>query len=380
MRINGFSCGFNTPPSLKGETTHGLPPYAKRVPFLVDEYPACPENWMRSEGKIKSYFVPVQEGNGMWLDFNSNDNHAYHLAIVVSVQGVNPITGLPCKDAQLEQYIEKCPRHKIKFGPDRYCKECDHKWPKQNYISTTGTPRGYLWLDGFKTAEGIVRQYILTSEKMKGVASNIIGEDRVFALGISFFLSKEKKPIQPSYPILRGAPLTQIYNISSSPQFFSPTHTPLNWDNSTGVSPIVPSSVCSNSTDTYSSKWQNRCSDYYDESSSGSGMDYVDEFRAKLSKKSKPGDSQIKTQGMTKSFAKSIIPVETKKLEVGAGAEISQLIHDDPNGLDFWKDSPEGILCINYCTEIDGKKIIEGGKININGHKEGFLQDVPVGN
>jgi len=158
MRNNGFSVGFNMPPALSGEEIKTLPPYNKRMHFLVDKYPACPKDWLRSEGIVKSFFVPVVEGSGMWFDFNDNESHTHHVAIVISVQGVNPITGMPCNDAQLEQYIEECPKHKIKFGPDRYCSKCDYKWPKQNYITTTGTPRGHFWLDGFRTAEGIIRQ------------------------------------------------------------------------------------------------------------------------------------------------------------------------------------------------------------------------------
>ena len=33
MRNNGFGCGFNMPTALKGEGSHRLPPYAKRIPF-----------------------------------------------------------------------------------------------------------------------------------------------------------------------------------------------------------------------------------------------------------------------------------------------------------------------------------------------------------
>ena len=47
------------------EFKHRLPPYSKRKAFLVDEYPACPSDWMRSEGKLTSYFVPVKEDKGM---------------------------------------------------------------------------------------------------------------------------------------------------------------------------------------------------------------------------------------------------------------------------------------------------------------------------
>jgi len=50
MRNNKLTCGFNMPEALSGESSFGLPPYNKRMPYLVDEYPACPQNWMRSEG------------------------------------------------------------------------------------------------------------------------------------------------------------------------------------------------------------------------------------------------------------------------------------------------------------------------------------------
>ena len=190
MKSNGMFVGLNTPNSLKSKgSKHSLPPYAKRKGYLVDQYPACPKNWMESKGKLVSYFVPVQEGQGMWLDFNKNFDHSHDVAIVVSVQGVNPITGVACEDEHLERYVNKCPKCNTDFKPNRYCEKCDIKYPQQNYLSTTGTPAGKLWLDGFRTIEGAVRQYVLTAEKMRGVASHTIGNDRVFAIGISFFLA-----------------------------------------------------------------------------------------------------------------------------------------------------------------------------------------------
>ena len=52
MRNNGCSVGFNMPDALEGENTHGLPPYRKRMPYLVDKYPGCPSDWLKSEGKV----------------------------------------------------------------------------------------------------------------------------------------------------------------------------------------------------------------------------------------------------------------------------------------------------------------------------------------
>lgn len=346
MRNNECSVGFNMPDALEGENSHGLPPYAKHMPYLVDEYPACPENWMRSEGNTKSYFVPVEEGKGMWLDFNNNDLHTHHMAILVSVQGVNPITGLPCQDAQLEQYIDECPKHKKKFGPDRYCEKCELNWPKQNYICTTGTPSGQLWLDGFKTAEGLVRQYILTSEKMRGVASNIIGEDRVYAIGLSFFLSKEKKPEVENTSFLRGGSksfaetdgtFAKRYKKDKRASSVAVSHK--------GATPDLIMVDCD--------------------------QDVVD---AQLQL------SQISNDPNQKIITNHAFTVQVQSLEVGAGANINQAVHNDPEGLDYWHDKPESIICVNYCSEAEATKIVEQGRKEITSHPEGFLQDVPVGN
>jgi hypothetical protein len=196
------------------ETIYGLPPNAPRKAFLVDEYPACPDSWMRSSGRIKSFFVPVLPDRGLWLDFNATlQRVAQHVAIVVSTQGVNAVTGLPCADPQLEQYIDKCPKHKEDFGPDRLCKKCGHKWPKQNYLNSTGTPSGLLWLDGFRADDGTIRQYVFTESAMRSVARAIIGKDRVFALGISYFLSKTERPV--TQPVRRFSKLSKSFSSSA---------------------------------------------------------------------------------------------------------------------------------------------------------------------
>ena len=384
MRANNCSVGFNMPQALEGENTFGLPPYRKRMPYLVDKFPACPENWMRSEGKVKSYFVPVVEGDGMWLDFNNNESNTHHLAIVVSVQGINPITGLPCNDAQLEQYIEECPKHKIKFGPDRYCKECDYKWPKQNYICTTGTPNGQFWLDGFRAADGLVRQYILTAEKMRGVASNVIGEDRVFAIGISFFLSKEKKPVST---VTYGSRITtggyNFHQIIGQPDWnYLDKNTSGDFDNTKyayySTCDSLGLSDASMSMDIDASNNSNISNGIVNCSSLGS--------KGAIGAKGITKCGGIMKQAKAKSsipmgaLARSVNVIKTKNLEVGAGAKINQSIYDDPEKLDYWHTEPESIICINYCLEEEVRKIIEAGMVDVEGSKEGFLQDIPVGN
>lgn len=372
MNSNGMYCGFNMPEACVGEEVFGLPPYEKRKFYLADEYPACPKNWIPSEGRKTSYFVPVKEGHGMWLDFNKNNDHKYEVAIVISVQGVNPITGMPCTDAGLEQYIDQCPKHNIAFGPNRLCEKCGYKWPKQNYIATTGTPNGNLWLDGFRTADGIVRQYILTMDKIRGVAANIIKEDRVFAVGVSFFLSVNPKPVIQQHVITRSkggggtstsATNTNIYSLGLVSGYWDRkafiTSDQENYrlcSSSESAAPEAASAGAAYTDDTYATNnsapdnrydWQSRVSDCFAES---------------------------------KVVNTSLRSVNVKKVEVGAGANINQRVHDDPEPLTFWRNEPEAIICINYCLESDCEKILKGGKREIHGNPEAFLKDIPVGN
>jgi len=197
MEINSLYAEINTPEALKGEHLFGLPPYDKRPAYLVDEYSSCPSNWMHGSSKASSYFIPISAQRGMWFDFTKNTSNLYDVAIVISVQGINPITGKKITELNLEQYKEKCPVHNIDFQQNRYCHKCEYIWPAQNYISTTsGQP---LWIDGFRNENGEVRQYIITEDMTRGIAAQIVGDDRVWAIGFAFYLSKKPKSSKLHY-------------------------------------------------------------------------------------------------------------------------------------------------------------------------------------
>lgn len=363
MTVNNLSVGLNTPTALQSKAADGteftvqvLPPYRPRKAFLVDEYPACPENWMRSTGRIKSYFVAVKENCGLWLDFNQCWNSPSHVGIVISVQGINAITGLPCKDAQLEQYRDECPRHKEVFGPDRLCQKCGFKWPKQNYLASSSTPHGRLWIDGFRAEDGQVRQYVFTAQEMRGVAAAIIGKDRVFALGISFFLAKQPKPPQTSSFQSRGWHATNETLIGSDSDYLS----------------LIEKS-----------------SNYCCDSVASASMSLNDSFpTGSLGTKGPANRKMSKLREVDASYlervklcaASPVRSVTVKQLEVAAGARINQTVADDTCDLDYYQKEPDGLVVINYCTEEDAKKIIAAGKTDVKGNPEGFLQNVPVGN
>jgi len=258
-------------------------------------------------------------------------------------------------------------------------------------------------------------------DKMKGVASNVkgVGENRVFAIGISFFLSKDQKPapepprraVLDSMPILGGSPWNsnQPYGKGIDTGGSSTgTWTDVTWNS---VCNDVSSSHSSESIDDIkltgvTNGMKKRCSHDSGKISasslcrgSGAGVIYgkpqlfspvhtpvnwqspdEDELARNISKM----DIQIPDLSMGSvgeaADKRNVQQVKTKKVEVGAGGKINQAVWDDPNDLSFWRDDPEGIICINYCLEVEARKIIEQGEINLEGNEEGFLQGIPVGN
>jgi len=398
MTSNGFSVVFNMPKAIisksNGDSEHSnfLPPYARRKCFLVDEYPACPTDWMKSSGKLTSYFVAIKEDYGLWLDFNKNQDKEYHIAIVISIQGVNPITGMPCTDAYLEQYNDSCPKHNEKFGPNRYCEKCGYNWPKQNYISTTGNNVDELWLDGFRTAEGIVRQYILTKEDTKlskrGVASNIIGDDKVYAIGLSFFISKERRrksniinsrDISISYKTLSY----KTYTTNTTDTTYIGTKYPIcdyspDYTNScsapAAAAAAAPEDVRIDDDNISKSYLRSKCLKTGMKKGVSSKCNKLEDYDEKASKFETEVSSNFLDQH------RLMNPIEVSKLEVSAGANIKQSVGNDPEPLDFWRKEPEAMITINYCSEEECAKIISSGRIKKNSHKEGFLKEVPVGN
>ncbi len=119
MSSNGLYCGINAPPAKTSSSGRELPPYAKCQAFLADDYLRIPKNWMESSGRTASYFVGVPKNHGLWIDLNKNNQHTHEVAVVISIQGINPKTGLPFVDPQLEQYIDDFPKCKSKFKANR---------------------------------------------------------------------------------------------------------------------------------------------------------------------------------------------------------------------------------------------------------------------
>jgi hypothetical protein len=356
MSVGGLGVAMNAPLLRSGSKTFELAHYRAVDTFVVDQYPACPVSWMRGGAGVGSYFVPLLEGRELWFDFNSCGDHTHHVAIVISVQGVNPITGLKTDGVQLEQYVNNCPRHKVPFEQDRFCPKCKYGWPKQNYLCTTATPDGMLWIDGFRADDGTIRQYLVTSEVLRGVAAQLIGDARVYACGFTFYLSKEMRPAR-STPTSRGFGFVDFESKSAGPSVDC-----LDFMDSSIGSPI--STYCCDSVEKSDEKF----------------VKYSGEISSKISSRKlfdSSNSGRLMSAGPSaRSFASVSAPV--KKLEIGAGVKVDQRIYDDPEAIEFWRDKPEATIYLNYTSQEEVDRIVCSGKRDEKA--EGFLTDIKVGN
>jgi len=384
MIVNGLTCTLNMPKALKSrtsganESSQGLPPYRQINAYPVDEYPACPDNWMHGSAKASSYFVPVQADHGMWLDFNGCRSHTHDVAIVVSIQGINPITGQKQDKLRLEKYKTKCPVCNISFKQDRFCEKCKFSWPSQNYLATTGTPFGLFWLDGFRAADGVVRQYIFTEEEIRGVAQQVIGKDRCFAIGVAFYLSKKPKPQKEIGSPLRGMDLNIHHKYYPS---------------------VTPASISLPKVDKWETTWGNVDNNsiesqligsdgplLYKDCNSIPDSDKSDTYSRgitcsvnNLSDKKYRSRSLLRSTGTdSDTFVKIDKQIENVKFEIGAGAKINQQVYDDPENLSYWKTKPAGMIYINYCSVNECERILQSGKREDKA--EGFLTSLKTGN
>lgn len=340
---------INLPPAIKdrGDNVHQLPPHREATVYPVETYPAAPARWMRGGPTVSSYFIGVKAGLGMWLDFNKCNLHKHDVAVLVSVQGVNPITGQKAYGQGLQQYLTKCPVHDCDFGQERFCPECKFKWPKQNYLATTGTPNGMFWLDGFRSENGKVRQYVFTEEEMRGIAAQTIGEERVFAIGIAFYLSKEPKPTPPP------SPLRSYYKGGSGLM---------------GSKKLYAASLSAEAT--YSASIGG-VSCFMSRTLEAPHISMVERDTSEMCVTS---DASMEERlGLCDTGA----PEPARHLEVGAGAQIDQCIHDDPKELDYWKPEPEGLIVLNYADARQLAEILAAGRRE---EKPGFMAELNTGN
>ncbi len=401
MKSNGFSVALHMPKALPdSKKAHELPPYAPVTAYKVDDYDSAPSNWLRSSKTEASYFVPVKIGCGMWLDCNANFQHAHDVAIVMSIQGINPITGRMTSDLKLERYEDKCPVHGVDLEHERRCPKCKFAWPVQNYISTKSTPNGRLWIDGFRAMDGVVRQWLFTAaESGTGVAAQILGENRVFAIGIGFFKSKRAKPkgasnhggwngnqdwtvqqiggydwmvhdvaLQHKRAVWASTKINNAQYVTSAPGLNAPVtcKTP---DSSVYSVPCAPNHLIQ-TTSLNGFSAATGAMKLMAENPAGSvrGLSATANYCAAVD--AGPAEEACL-------FVQPGQEVMAVNLDVAAGAKIDQKLFEDVEGLAEWDAEPAGIVYVHYTSEEVVRMITANGP-NLE-LQEGFMARLKVG-
>jgi len=344
MEHKGFKARIMEAERLTGEHVHGLPSGAPLDVYPSDVFVEYSEQWMKGP---EVFVVPVRANKGLWFDWTMNSK--INTAVVPTVKGCNPITGLQTSGIHMERYEDKCPKHGVEFEGNRYCPRCGYKWAPQNYIAGPNT----LWIDGFRSEDGSVRQFFFTEDEIRDVATHMIGkENTVPAFGFAFYQPKEMR--QEPEIISRS-----ILNITD------------NWSswyihNDSGLSSgdyLYSDSALGSNTYNASPLNNNSFNEVYCCSAS-------------------TDSGELKTSSLTRSRAKNIKlepPKEVKEVSIGAGAKIAQDLSLDSYPLDTWRENPSASMVIYFVFQEKLDQMLAKGTKDLTGKKEGMLEGLPIG-
>lgn len=364
MKHKGFHARVMEADRLKGDQIFNLPPGVALPVYPSEIFKEYPGSWMRGPGV---FVIPVRPNKGLWFDWTMNDGS--NTAVLPTVKGCNPITGLQTSGFHLERYENKCPKHDVEFGPDRYCEKCGYKWPAQNYVCQQP-----IWWDGWRdSGDGTVRQFFFTEDEVRDIATRMIGkENTVPAFGFAFYRPKVARPRQESS--FGSGLLYQFPNIGYKLYDDTPNHT-LPWvytTNSTQSDMFVLGNGASGHMSADSEIHTYNCSSAPVASAAPA-----------------PSPGEVKTSGGVGSPLRSmsvrsrVRVKETapprKEVAVGAGARIRQDLAEDPYPLDTWKDKPDSVMTIYFVFKEQVDKMLEAGTVEVSEEPEGMLKGMPVG-
>jgi hypothetical protein len=247
----------NLPPSLGAMKAYKVSAFKER----------CPENWEEA-----GIFLALHDTEAMWMSFSEG---SHPVALLVGAGGVNALTG-------------------DKLGT---------KLAKDNYLVAPPQP----WLDGWKSDDGCVYQFVATPHKKgKGVSvgEQLIGEEsKTGALGIALFDPKEPEKLKfKPYPT-EGWSGSMVDNSD------------FKWGKNALLSLHDGEVLCAAAASTASA-------------SKGQGV-------------------------LRKAF---------DEMGIGKGGKIYQKIYPDPHGLEVWKEAPTQTMAI-YLVNAHGFEEITGEKI-----------------
>jgi len=377
MEHKGFRAQIMEAERLTGESVHSLPPGTALPVYPVDVFLNAPENWIKTGG----FVVPVRPNRGLWFDWTMNSR--MNTAIIPTVKGCNPITGLQSSGFHLERYETKCPKHGCDFLAEKFCPECNYKWSPQNYVSYPNT----LWWDTWSVNGVEGRQFFFSEDELRDIATHFIGEkNTVPAFGFAFYSPKEPRIEQT------------VLHRSAQPQYMhtylSNSAAPVTAYNLTGFSAVPCAlSYCCESINiisaTEASLGTETALEAKMKNESGGVKRSGRGFSKSLSNTSGSLMSPISDGGMDALLTKdeslylserSVEPSKpVKEVSIGAGAKISQVLIEDCFSLDTWRETPDAVMTIYFVFQEKFEELKAGGMRDLEGVKNGMLEGLPIG-
>lgn len=336
LRAGGFTAQIMEADRLVGESVFGLPPGNSLAAYQVKQFNQRPAHWMETDGWV----VVVKPNKGLWFNWTHND--AQNTAILPSVKGCNPITGVESDGFALLK-TTVCPRHpNATLNSNNYCPECGYSLPPQNFVSAPNR----LWWDGFRADDGSVRQFFFTEDEARDVATHLIGkENTVPAFGFAFYGKKAqyKKEVERSRGVTASLGGGVKFKSNSMNCLYSKSAEPISKG---GVSASLYSDVC--------------CST--------------------LSSEAKPMMDMMDMSMVARRMGALDAPERnTKDVSVGAGARIDQRLDADTTPIDHWNETPDAVMRIYFIFEDEFVKWRQFGMKCIEDVESSMLSGIPVG-
>lgn len=365
MEHKGYKAQVMEAPRLVGDSNFGLPPGQPIDAYPVDVFIKIPENWMKGPG---IFVVPVKKNKGLWFNFRQNSE--INTAVIMTVKGCNPITGLQTSGFHLEKYEKSCPKHGCDFLAERFCPECNYKWPDRNFLS--GDP---LWWDVWKTSDGIGRQFYFTEDELKDIATHKIGsENTVPAFGFAFYSPKERRPEKEPARVFGASLIYGNKDYKTWEQLY--TYNGFYTSSGSDSGACYLDGLALNNVSTQDTKA------FYCSSSNVSFKE--------------PDIKASQNRGLSKSLnlgtisCKSFIPQnnmnepvkksnQIKEVSIAAGAKIAQDLPSDSYSIDTWRDAPDAVMTVYFVFQEKFEELKAGGIRDFKGVKEGMLEGLPVG-
>jgi hypothetical protein len=374
MESDGFFASIMRSDKKKDSDDSSLPPGIPIPVLPVDYLKSRPDFWVGGQG---SYVCPVESDWALWFNWVMNNND---ISILTSVKGMNPITGQRTSGLQLEQYKEKCPVHNVKFLHGQLCPECNFKWPEQNYIAD---PMPFYW-DGFRSADGTVRQFYFTEDMMKSVPELVIGkDDTVPAFGFCFYQLKNRKTNYENGNRYKNK-FPKEFRYSGSSGYSGDGSSGLSGYTGGGSSIrmkslIHPDVFCRTISDLKADS--SSISIYHTSSSADASSTLLNCCNTKSDSMSftSSHDSMLGLGSAVPCAAAVTERSMTAEVGIGAGAKISQNIMRDRHSIDEWQEKPAGIIRLYFVFREQFERYVEDGLRDLSGMKEGYLNSIPVG-